>query len=217
MIARATRKAARSGAAVRFRVAAVEALPFPDASFDVVSSTLMLHHLPGPLRRECVEEIGRVLKPGGRLLAVDFATPARARKGALARMHRHGHLALEEIVRLLGEAGLRVVEVGSVGVSDLHFALATVSDASTPAAPTGARSVAPATRSLPPLPMPRWSLALVVALVLVVHGIVVSAAVRRLALPVLVLTALGALFVAAHAGVGGAVHALLRRRRRSQG
>ncbi|NUO62666.1 MAG: methyltransferase domain-containing protein [Gemmatimonadaceae bacterium] len=211
MIARATRKAADAGATVRFRVAVVEELPFPDATFDVVFSTLMLHHLPRPARRQCVEEIRRVLKPGGRLLAVDFATPARARKGVLARMHRHGHLALEEIVSVLGESGLRVAEVGSVGVSDLHFALATASDGTS----TASLDPAPTTRSLPPLPMPRWVFALVLAFLLVAHGIVVSATVRRLALPVLALAALGALFVVAHAGVGGAIHALLRRRRRS--
>jgi len=124
MIARAQRKAARAGADVAFRTAVVESLPFPDASFDVVFSTLMLHHLPRPAREQCVREIRRVLRPGGRLLAVDFATPARERRGLLARLHRHGHFALRDILALLTEAGLTVVESGPVGVRDLQFALA---------------------------------------------------------------------------------------------
>lgn len=59
-------------------------------------------------------EVRRVLRPGGCVLAVDFATPARERKGILARFHRHGHVALRDIVELLSEAGLGVVESGSV-------------------------------------------------------------------------------------------------------
>ena len=38
-------------------------------------STLMLHHLPRRVREQCVQEMRRVLKPGGRVLAVDFANP----------------------------------------------------------------------------------------------------------------------------------------------
>ena len=217
MIARATRKAGQAGAEARFRTAAVEALPFPDASVDVVLSTLMLHHLPRPVRRECVAEIRRVLAPGGRVLAVDFATPARARGGLLSRLHRHGHLALDDIVGVLGEVGLQVVEVGEVGVSDLHFALALapgVAGAPDAVSPAVSPAASPAARSLAPLPLPRWIVVPVLALLLLAHGMIVSRAVRWAALPVLALAALVGLFVAAHAGVGGAVHRVLRRRRR---
>ncbi|MFL5574397.1 MAG: class I SAM-dependent methyltransferase [Gemmatimonadaceae bacterium] len=124
MIARARRKAAKAGVDVIFETGVAESLPFPDARFDVVLSTLMLHHLPRPARQQCVREVRRVLRPGGRLLAVDFATPARERRGLLDRIHRHGHVALPDILALLDEAGLRVVESGAVGVRDLQFALA---------------------------------------------------------------------------------------------
>jgi ubiquinone/menaquinone biosynthesis C-methylase UbiE len=45
MISRARQKALTASANVDFRVATVEALPWPDAEFDVVLSTAMLHHL----------------------------------------------------------------------------------------------------------------------------------------------------------------------------
>ena len=138
MIARAQRKAAKAGSDVTFRTAIVEARPFPAAHFDAVLSTLMLHHLPGPARRQCAREMRRVLAPGGRVLAVDFATPERKRTGLLGHLHRHGHLALRDIVALLSEAGLTVVDSGAVGVSDLHFVLATApgsASSTTPASP----------------------------------------------------------------------------------
>jgi SAM-dependent methyltransferase len=95
------------------------------AQFDVVMSTLMLHHLPRKARQECAREIRRVLKPGGRLLAVDFAAPARGKKSLFGHFHRHGHVDQSDIVELLAGAGLRVVESGAVGVRNLHFTLAT--------------------------------------------------------------------------------------------
>src|SRR5215470_5737582 len=44
MIARAWKKASKAGVDVRFTTGVVEALPFPDARYDVLLSTLMLHH-----------------------------------------------------------------------------------------------------------------------------------------------------------------------------
>src|SRR5208283_3977610 len=70
MIARARKKAAKAGSEVNFQTAVVETLPFSDHAFDVVLSTVMLHHLPDVARHKCIEEIRRVLKPGGRMLAV---------------------------------------------------------------------------------------------------------------------------------------------------
>lgn len=71
-LARATSKARKTGVAVDFRSAYIEHLPFADNSFDVVFSTLMLHHLAEELRRPGLIEIQRVLTPEGRLVVADF-------------------------------------------------------------------------------------------------------------------------------------------------
>lgn len=128
MVARAERKAARRGVSATFLVGAAQHLPFPDGHFDVVTTTLVLHHLPRSGRQQLAREIGRVLKPGGRVLAVDFGAGGHSGMRFMRHFHRpHGHTRLEDMVALLGGAGLTVVESGAVGVKDLQFALATAS------------------------------------------------------------------------------------------
>lgn len=128
MLARADRKARKSGLEIVFRQAPAQALPFPDAQFDAVLTTIMLHHLPRKAREQCAREIRRVLKPGGRVLAVDFAAPVRKKKKSLIHFHRHGHLNLSDMIAVLREAGLNIVESGAVGLGDLQFVLATAVD-----------------------------------------------------------------------------------------
>jgi ubiquinone/menaquinone biosynthesis C-methylase UbiE len=74
MIARATLNTARSeppgDVRPTFLVGDVGALPFPDGSFDVVVSTLSMHHWDD--RKAGLEEIGRVLRPDGRALVWDL-------------------------------------------------------------------------------------------------------------------------------------------------
>jgi ubiquinone/menaquinone biosynthesis C-methylase UbiE len=122
MIARARRKASKAGVDVDFQVAVAENLPFPDGRFDVVLSTLMLHHLPRKTRHACAMEIRRVLKTGGRVLAVDFSRGDG--RGLLAHFHRHGHVDVGDIVTLLTGVGLTVDTAGPVRMNDLHFVLA---------------------------------------------------------------------------------------------
>ena len=49
---------------------------YPDGSFDVVTSALMLHHLPAELRLPALNAMHRVLRPGGRLLIAEFLPPS---------------------------------------------------------------------------------------------------------------------------------------------
>lgn len=72
MIGIARRNAAREGSRATFELAAVEELPFEDASFDAALLSLVLHHLPAKVKRSGLKEIGRVLRPGGRMIVVDL-------------------------------------------------------------------------------------------------------------------------------------------------
>ncbi|MGE5109487.1 MAG: class I SAM-dependent methyltransferase [Acidobacteriaceae bacterium] len=127
MLARAEKKASKAGVEVLFRNGLAEALPFPDGHFDAVLSTVMLHHLPGKTRVKCAAEFKRVLKPGGRVLAVDFEGFSDEKRTFLSHFHRpHGHVGRNDIIALLSKAGFNAVESGPVGVRDLQFVLAAV-------------------------------------------------------------------------------------------
>lgn len=126
MLARAEKKARKAGVEVLFRNVLAEALPFEDSFFDAALSTVMLHHLPAKVRRQCAAEIRRVLKPGGRVLAVDFEGFSNEKRTFLSHFHRpHGHVRRSDIIALLNEAGFETIESGPVGVRDLQFVLAT--------------------------------------------------------------------------------------------
>ena len=125
MVTRAEKKARKAGVDVVFKNAFAQSLPYRDAQFDVVLTTIMLHHLTKKGRGELVGEIRRVLKPGGRVLAIDFGRTARERKSFLDHFHhRHGQVEFDEIISLLNSAGLNVAENGAVGMLDLEFVLA---------------------------------------------------------------------------------------------
>ncbi len=125
MIARANKKASKAGIDVVFENGLAQALPFPDGQFDTVVSTLMLHHLPHTARQQCASEMRRVLRLGGRVLAVDFGSAARKTRRFLAHFHRsHGHVKLSDMIAVLSGAGLSLVDSGAVGIRDLQFVLA---------------------------------------------------------------------------------------------
>ena len=108
MIAVARNKAARKGLEIDFRVGVIESLPFTDASIDVVTSSLMMHHLPDELKARGLAEIYRVLKPGGRLLIADFMRPTGSFFNHLfIAFTRHQGLqsGIEDLLTLLVDAG----------------------------------------------------------------------------------------------------------------
>lgn len=107
-IARARAKAARRNMSIDFQIGVIEQLPFPDQTFDVVFSTLMMHHLPKSLKRQGLDEISRVLKPGGRLVIADFKHKSD-RQGQSTHFHAGGS-NVQDLLSLVAGAGFERVE-----------------------------------------------------------------------------------------------------------
>jgi len=107
-IARARSKAARRHLPIDFQVGVIEHLAFPDQTFDVVLSTIMMHHLPDGLKRQGLAEIARVLKPEGRLVIADFKRKEE-RVGQAARFHAGGS-GMHDLAALVSEAGFEHLE-----------------------------------------------------------------------------------------------------------
>jgi ubiquinone/menaquinone biosynthesis C-methylase UbiE len=65
----ARKEAEAQGVDVRFGVADVKRLPFPEATFDIVHAHQLLQHVPDPVA--ALREMARVCKPGGIIAARD--------------------------------------------------------------------------------------------------------------------------------------------------
>lgn len=124
MLAAARSRAAHRRVLMRLQLAAAQALPFPDASFDAAVSSLVLHHLPEADRPVAVAELVRVVRPGGRLVLADYRPPVRP-VARLVVQHALGHSmagsdlgAVRDLAASAGVEDLRVdqTSVGWLGV-----------------------------------------------------------------------------------------------------
>lgn len=127
MIKYASRKA-RHLSNCRFQAGTAEALACPDGSFDLVVSSLMMHHLPDGVRLQAVGEMKRVLRPGGTLLLADFTIPEKGGWHIVAALTGHvdGDMVrrVSPLEPLVGEAGFTEVRSGDVPPW-LHYVRAT--------------------------------------------------------------------------------------------
>ena len=102
-LARAKRKAERVGISIRLDQGFADELPYENASFDRVFSTLMFHHVPVDKKEKALSEVRRVLTPGGHFHMLDFAGSEATSYGPLARLfHSSNHLKDNSEQRILG-------------------------------------------------------------------------------------------------------------------
>lgn len=116
MIARAQQKAKQQQVDVDFQIGLVEDLRFPEDSFDVVMNSLMFHHLPSAdLKKKALQEMLRVLKPGGRVLVVDFEPPKPGLYKSFLTMILGDMTSIDNttVPLILEEVGFIQVEMGS--------------------------------------------------------------------------------------------------------
>jgi ubiquinone/menaquinone biosynthesis C-methylase UbiE len=90
-----------------------EALDAPEGSYDVVVSSLMIHHLPETLRPQAIGEMFRVLRPGGSVLIAEFRPPA-------SRIGRHLIAALHSLAMAKNRVDLLEPMVREAGFEHLH-------------------------------------------------------------------------------------------------
>jgi SAM-dependent methyltransferase len=83
----------RLGGRASIHLAEATALPFPDQSFDYVYSHGVLHHIERP--RRVVEEIFRVLRPGGRFNVMVYAKWSFHRLHLMLRFGNRWNLYVE--------------------------------------------------------------------------------------------------------------------------
>ncbi|WPZ35424.1 class I SAM-dependent methyltransferase [Thalassobaculum sp. OXR-137] len=119
-----------AGRDVTWHRAKAEAIPLPDASVDLVTSTYLFHELPKKIRAEVLAEVLRVLKPGGRLVLVDSLqlgdTPALdpVLRGFPDQFHEpyYADWIGSDVPGLLAEAGFSVDGVEKAYLSKVFVA-----------------------------------------------------------------------------------------------
>jgi demethylmenaquinone methyltransferase/2-methoxy-6-polyprenyl-1,4-benzoquinol methylase/phosphoethanolamine N-methyltransferase len=124
MIEVARRKSVQKAIDIDFQVGLIEDIPFPDDEFDLVLSSLMLHHLPEDLKRRGFVEIRRVLKPSGRFLAVDLEVSAHHLFAGLATLFSSQGMVQsgsQSLTPMMEEAGFTAVESGGTRFKVISF------------------------------------------------------------------------------------------------
>ena len=112
MIEKAKALQAKTGLTnVRWDLGDVKRLPYPDASFSLVSSRYAFHHIPEP--EPVLREMVRVCRPGGVVMVADICVPEDPRKAdrfnELEKLNDATHyraLPLSEHAALFQRAGL---------------------------------------------------------------------------------------------------------------
>lgn len=118
----ARQKQEKRGLDVYFEQGLIQNLPFTDNHFNVVFSTLMMHHLPDDIKQQGLAEIRRVLMPDGRLLIVDFSfhMPSLA---ALFHGHRDDEDRSQTMSALVREAGFSQVQPGWTSLKSAFYVM----------------------------------------------------------------------------------------------
>ena len=112
---------------VTFQIADAEALPFPAAAFEIVTTRIAPHHFPNP--QQYVREVARVLKPGGVFVLDDNMAPDAPELDAFQNRFEQwrdpGHVrnhTIAEWSAWMQEAGLQIEHVEPLQIKRYEFA-----------------------------------------------------------------------------------------------
>lgn len=110
-------KAERAGADITLEQGLAGQLPYPDAWFDRVLSSLVLHHLTSDEKQQAMNEVLRVLRPGGKFAFLDFGVPHGLYAWLVAQIIRRTE-HVEDNIR--GSLPRMLRDAGFVNVSELE-------------------------------------------------------------------------------------------------
>ncbi len=135
IVARANVRAAGLADSIRLILSDCKQLPDGNATYDIVMSNSIVHHIPEPL--SVLKELWRVLKPGGLLFVRDLMRPvdltalegmvqtyagdANVHQQQMFRDSLHAALTVGEVSDLLAATGIRPDAVR--GTSDRHWTI----------------------------------------------------------------------------------------------
>jgi ubiquinone/menaquinone biosynthesis C-methylase UbiE len=108
-LARASHKAMRAAVSIRFDRGFGDDLPYPEASFDRVLSSLMFHHISTDEKPKTLGAVRRVLKPGGEFHMLDFEGQQKGAHFLARSLHSSDRLkdnSDSRVLHFMTEAGL---------------------------------------------------------------------------------------------------------------
>jgi ubiquinone/menaquinone biosynthesis C-methylase UbiE len=108
MVAEAAKVTKPLGLPVRFQVGSAQRLPVGANAVDAVTCTLAVHHIADSDRLLAVQEMLRVLRPGGQLLIADLQSPGTGARHFLMRRlvgHAIAERPLDQAQELMLSAG----------------------------------------------------------------------------------------------------------------
>ncbi len=127
MVETARRNLSRSGRTAALIRANVEDLPYRDGSFDSLVNTMAFSGYPGEGR--ALAEMKRVLRPGGKMIVIDFSYPADRNwiGTSLAALWKLTGDLIRDMGRLFDEHGLDYSDEEIGGAGSVHLYVATKS------------------------------------------------------------------------------------------
>ena len=118
ILAIARRKIARAQAPIELHQGSATDPPFLPASFDRILTSLMLHHLTTPQKRETFAAARRLLRPGGQFHVADWGKPHNALMQVAALGFRLVDGGETTRANLRGELPELIAEAGFTGVAE---------------------------------------------------------------------------------------------------